>query len=183
MGPFRSTLLTSLGCALAFALAACGGGDPTPIVAPPSSTASTTPASSAPRTWELPTDQGAVAFVRHWISAFNDTTSGLRLDAVSQISDASCTSCRNIEERARDLYAGGGSAKTRGWILSRTGRVTHDGLPDHWAGLVIQIKQSPLTITTGNGDTQHFRGHVAAYSARLRWTGSAWLMASFDELS
>ncbi len=105
----RRHLAYAAGAAV-LALTGCGGDDPTPQVADPTPSASVSPSPSASaaaekEAWEKKTDDGAVAFVEHWLEVFNEMQVTRRADRASRPSaHRDCETCANFVEITDGIY-------------------------------------------------------------------------------
>ena len=108
----RRHLAYAAGAAV-LALTGCGGDDPTPQVADPTPSASVSPSPSASaaaekEAWEKKTDDGAVAFVEHWLEVFNEMQVTGETDRRWGDQRSDCETCANFVEITDDIYESGG---------------------------------------------------------------------------
>src|SRR5690349_10388347 len=115
----RHTLAAVIG-ALCLVLAGCGGSaKPQPLPRP---TASFSPSPSAtppvmPALAKSKSDQGAVAFARHFVAAINYVAKSGDGDALLTLSNPACESCKSIAQRGASTYAKGGHIEGQGWTI------------------------------------------------------------------
>lgn len=176
IGTLASTL------ALAAALSACGG-DPEPqFEAEPSAepTASSPSASAEPEAWEERSDDGAVAFVEHWIDVFDQSKEDGDTDELAALSAASCVTCENFIEMTNDIYANGGSVESRGWTvesISEPVRSADSTL------VAVNVLQSPQKIRRGtDSEVETFEGGNIDLAFTLRWRQGAWSVQAVDSV-
>ncbi len=174
----RRHLAYAAGAAV-LALAGCGGDDPTPQVADPtpSASVSASPSASAAvekEAWEKKTDDGAVAFVEHWLEVFNEMqVTGERSD-LRAISSGECQSCANIFEKSEEIYGAGGSIQTKGWSVDQIG--ISPGLEDDERQVAVRVRQTPQTVMSADGEKTKFPGGPLTVTATVAWSGNEWTM-------
>lgn len=170
IGTLASTL------ALAAALSACGG-DPEPqFEAEPSAepTASSPSASAEPEAWEERSDDGAVAFVEHWISEFNAMQTSGQTEDFAELAAATCETCQNFVAITTEIYANGSRIESKGWSI------TEVGVPASQEGssrdVSVRITQAPEVIYGPDGDSEEKAGGQITVIATVTWRGDSWLM-------
>jgi hypothetical protein len=111
-------------------LAAGCSDDPEPRFEPsPSPTESTSSAAPEPKAWEVKSEAGAYAFVRHWVATLNDAGRTGDTDELSALSAKPCGTCRNIIGYIDDVYGEGGEVRSDGWRIVNLGE-----LPENFDG-------------------------------------------------
>ena len=176
----RYAVAQGLAAGLALALSACGG-DPEPrFEAEPSPTPSEV-SSSAPATeaWEEKSDDGAVAFVEHWIDEFNAMRATGKTDSLVRLSSKACDSCSNFAHLTRQIYDAGGSLETEGWTAQSVSRPAQAS--SKTPVLSVRVKQAPqVLIETSTSDPVEYDGGRIDLVAHLEWTRDGWRMARLD---
>lgn len=165
--------------AAALALAGCGGDDPTPQVADPTPTASASASPSASaaaekEAWEKKTDDGAVAFVEHWLEVFNEMQVTGKQSELRAISSDACESCSNIFTKSEAIYGSDGSIRTKGWSVDQIG--VSPGLEKGERQVAVRVQQAPQTIVTGDGKKTNYPGGPLTVTATVAWSRGSWTM-------
>ena len=158
-------------------LGACSD-DPTPrFEADPSDTPSLTPTPDEPEPWEEKSDEGAIAFVEHWVDTFNKSTVTGDSSALDDISSPSCVTCTNFIALTDDIYSAGGRVISDGWSIDSTSDPKVSGKSTL---ISIDITQSPQVITRAAGEqAERYPGGDVDYLATIRWSGE-WQMWAMD---
>lgn len=176
IGALASTL------ALVAALSACGE-DPEPqFEAEPSAepTTSSPSASAEPEPWEERTDDGAVAFVEHWIDVFDQSKEDGNTDDLAALSAASCVTCENFIEMTNDIYANGGFVKSRGWTIESISEPVRSA---DSTLVAVNVLQSPQEIRRGaDSEVENFEGGNIDLAFTLRWRRGAWTVQAVDSV-
>lgn len=170
--------------AAALALAGCGGDDPTPQVADPTSSpsVSASPSASAAvekEAWEKKTEAGARAFIERWIEIFNESRSSGETQALSSVSTADCETCSNFVVLIDRIYGDGGSVVTDGWEVTQFA----DSVDDSAGRLVIPISvsQAPQELRESAGsEVQKNPGGRTGFVATVTWQSGGWQMKRLD---
>lgn len=167
--------------ALAAALSSCGG-DPEPqFEAEPSAepTTSSPSASAEPEPWEERTDDGAVAFVEHWIDEFNTMRATGVTSELVKLSTDGCETCTNFVEYTDQIFNSGGSLETEGWSIisvSQPAEANSDR-----PVISLRVDQAPQVLRESrNAEPEEFTGGKANFVAYLRWADGRWLMQRLD---
>ena len=173
-------------CAAVLALAGCGGDDPTPQVAEPTPTASVSASPSASaavekEAWEKKTDDGAVAFVEHWLEVFNEMQVTGEQSELRAISSGDCETCSNFFESADAVYKSGGSIKTEGWTVDQI--ALSPSKDDRRRTVGLRIMQAAQTVDFGNGDKRRYPGGPLTMTASLHWQAGEWEMVELEAQS
>lgn len=166
--------------ALSGAVAACSSGDPEPTFAPPISTTPSVPLTGAPtsapaepKPWEVRSDDGAVAFARHWIDVFNAAQAGSGTSRLRGISDASCGTCNRFVNLTDAIYDAGGHISSHGWRLLQAG-ISPD-MPSTQARVETRIQQSKQMVVKAAGERpEPFTGGPINYQFDLTWKRNKW---------
>jgi hypothetical protein len=167
-------------CVSLLAVGGCSDDEPEPNFAPSSSPSPTRSSSPAPEAWEVKSEDGAVAFARHWVDVFNDAQESGETSTLRAISTDSCVSCDGFAGQLEDLYNGGGTLDSDGWAVVHS--VPTADVPNNEAIVALRINRSPQVIQQADGKEQRFAGGRATYSARLVWRANAWLMNELELL-
>lgn len=176
----RYAVAQGLAAGLALALSACGG-DPEPrFEAEPSPTPSEV-TSSAPvkEAWEEKSDDGAVAFVEHWIDEFNAMRATGDAEPLRALSDRSCESCTASIAYTEEIYSSGGELVTDGWELLQASAPADANSLNPVLGL--RVRRSPQVLReSAEAQPQRFKGGDADYTAYLEWKSGGWIMTRLD---
>jgi hypothetical protein len=165
--------------ALVLALSACGSDpeprfddDPTPTVAPSSAEPSKEP-------WEEKSDDGAIAFVEHWIDEFNAMRVSGEPDELLQLSTPKCESCQNFADLTRQIYGAGGSVITKGWSPLSVSRPAEANSVR--PTLSVRVKQAPQVLRESKQSKPvDYDGGTVDLVAHLKWARGRWLMDRLD---
>ena len=166
---------------LAAALSACGGGpEPRFQEGPPGAPSTATPTADAgPEPGEERTDDGAVAFVEHWIDEFNIMRATGETEAVDRISTSDCESCVGSIDLTEELYQAGGAIQTRGWKVLSVSDPAQANSQTPTIGL--RVLQAPQRLTRESGATpEQFSGGRADLTAYVVWRAGRWQMDRLD---
>ncbi|WP_341231172.1 DUF6318 family protein [Nocardioides salarius] len=181
----RRHLAYAAGAAV-LALAGCGGDDPTPQVADPTPTASVSASPSASaavekEAWEKKTDDGAVAFVEHWLEVFNEAETTGETQVLEDLSAPGCETCANFVEITNDIYGAGGFIKSEGWKIQQVGRPTETATE---TVVAFNVDQTPQRVRqTAESETLARPGGKLSLSAHLAWRGGKWVMNRLDRVA
>src|SRR5262245_60428107 len=107
------TLLAATGCS----------DDPEPKFSPTPSASPTTSATPDPEAWEVKSEKGAYAFVRHWIETLNQSGQDGNTTPLMAVSSQTCTSCKNLVDYIDEVYGNGGSIEGSGWKILSLGEL------------------------------------------------------------
>lgn len=174
----RTALVAATAAALACTLTACGSDDPQPQFAPPASTgntptASTTSGSPHPEPWQIKSDDGAVAFVKHWLDALNQAQAGNGTDNLRSVSSSACETCRRFADSVDDTYDSGGVIINGEWSLESSSLAP--AVPLAEARVDTQIRQEKESLrATGASPAKHFPGGLINYRFDLQWDSDHW---------
>ncbi len=169
----------ALALGLVLALSACGS-DPEPRFEADPSPAPSEVTTSAPakEAWEERSDDGAIAFVEHWIDEFNAARSTGDTEALSSNSASDCETCNNFVDLIDSIYAAGGSIATEGWQIAAVGQLPQSG---RRTVVPITVKQAPQEYEESAGaEIQRNPGGEVGMTAAVVWTDDAWKMARLD---
>lgn len=171
------------GLALAATLSACGG-DPEPrFEAEPTAAPSTaSPSANAePEPWEEKSDDGAVAFVEHWIDEFNAARATGESEGLASLGTAGCETCNNFVALIEQIYAAGGYVRTDGWSIVAVGELPQSGKTSI---VPVTVEQAPQELReTAESAVQRNPGGTVSMTATLNWTGREWKMGRLDLVS
>lgn len=170
IGPLAS------GLALVAALSACGG-DPAPrFEAEPSAepTTASPPASAEPEPWEERTDDGAVAFVEHWIDEFNAMQTSGKTGDFAALAAATCDTCQNFVAITRQIYADGSRIESEGWSITETGVAANQ--EGNSRDVSVRIRQAPEVVYSPDGRAEKKAGGQITVIATVTWRSDSWLM-------
>lgn len=172
------TLATTL--VLVATLSACGG-DPEPrFQEEPSAAPSASPpsASAEPEAWEERTDDGAVAFVEHWIDEFNAMQTSGQTEEFAALGTGDCETCKNFVAITDEIYSDGSRIESDGWAI------TQADVPPNQAGQIrdvsVRIRQAPETIYGPDGDSEDKPGGVITVVATVEWRQNSWVMTDVN---
>ncbi|MEN8705260.1 MAG: DUF6318 family protein [Nocardioides marinisabuli] len=169
--------------AVVLALTSCGD-DPEPQVADPTSTpsSSSSPTESAAaekEPWEKKSEEGAMAFIEHWIRTFNAARASGTTEQLVEVSSPSCETCSNFVALIDRIYGDGGSLQTEGWHVVQFA----EPLEDTNDSLVvpISVQQAPQTLReSANSRVQKNPGGRAGFVATVTWQSGRWNMERLD---
>lgn len=170
----------ALALGLVLALSACGS-DPEPrFEADPSPAPSeVTTSATAKEAWEEKSDDGAIAFVEHWIDEFNKMRATGDTGTVADLSSKTCDSCRNFVQLTNQIYDAGGSLETAGWMpltVSQPAESSSDA-----PVLSVRVKQAPQTvIESRESEPVEYDGGRIDLVAHLKWARDRWQMTRLD---
>lgn len=154
--------------------------DPKPRLSEPSETPAVTStpsptASAEPEPWEVRSQAGAVAFVKHWFDAFAVAMEGDTSELV-MLSSSRCKTCTQFAARLDSIYASGGFYKSRGWRVLQA--VPTDGLPPNQAHVVVRVLRPAEKYRDDARSAVHSNPNSrATYGADLQWADGSWRMA------
>lgn len=172
------TLATTL--VLVATLSACGG-DPEPRFQeePSAAPSAASPSVSAePEAWEERTDEGAVAFVEHWIDVFDESKEDGDTNELAALSSSNCVTCQNFIEMTNEIYANGGSVTSEGWAIES---ISEPVRSKNSTLLAVNILQSPQQIRrTSDSKVEKFEGGKIDFAFTLRWREGAWTVEAVD---
>ena len=166
--------------ALAATLSACGG-DPEPrfqeepSVAPGTASPS---ASAEPEPWEERTDDGAVAFVEHWIDEFNAMQTSGQTDDFAALATGDCETCENFVAITDEIYSDGSRIESDGWSITEAVIPPNQSGPDR--DVSVRIRQAPETIYGPSGDIENKPGGVITVVATVEWRQDSWVMTDVN---
>lgn len=160
-------------------LAGCGADAKPKFEAEPStSPTSASPSPDEPEPWEERTDEGAIAFVEHWIDLFNASRDTGETRLLADASTERCETCSNFVALTERIYNDGGSVKTDGWRIAQVGRLPQTGST---TVVPISVRQAPQVLQeSANADPQQNPGGRVGMTATVRWTASGWKMDRLD---
>jgi hypothetical protein len=179
----RRHLAYAAGAAV-LALAGCGGDDPTPQVADPTSSASVSapPSASAAvekEAWEKKTEAGAEAFTERWVSAFNDMQASGEAGDFKELSTNDCETCRNFLELTDQAYANGGRIESGGWRIKSSAATSLDVPDGHQFAL--RVRQMPQRIyETVDAEPTTFPGGTVTFLSTVVWQSGGWRVAAWE---
>jgi hypothetical protein len=175
----RYAVAQGLAAGLILTLSACGG-DPEPRFEEEPSPTPSEVTSSAPakEAWEEKSDDGAVAFVEHWIDEFNGARSTGDTTNLVRNSTADCETCTNFVDLIDTIYEAGGSISTKGWRIAAVGQLPETGKS---TVIPITVKQAPQEYEESEGaEIQRNPGGQVGMTATVTWSNGAWKMARLD---
>lgn len=170
----------ALALGLVLALSACGG-DPEPQFEADPSPAPSEVTTSAPakEAWEEKSDDGAIAFVEHWIDEFNAMRATGDTEPLRELSDRSCESCTASIQYTEEIYGSGGELVTDGWKLLQASAPADANSSNPVLGL--RVRRSPQILQeSAEARPQRFKGGDADYTAYLAWKSGGWIMTRLD---
>ena len=170
----------ALALGLVLALSACGG-DPEPQFEADPSPAPSEVATSAPakEAWEEKSDDGAIAFVGHWIDEFNAMRASGETSTIEDLSHKSCDSCSNFVQLTEQIYDAGGSLETGGWTPLSGSQPAQSS--SSAPVLSVRVRQSPQTlIESRDSEPVEYDGGRIDLVAHLKWARNGWQMTRLD---
>lgn len=156
--------------------------DPKPRLSEPSETPAVTStpsptASAEPEPWEVRSEAGAVAFVKHWLTAFNQAAKSGETESLRSLSAEGCGTCANFAALIEELYGSGGRLESDGWRVSEV--AVAEGLPASRASVSVRIEQSAERIHRRDEPVEVHPAGRATYTAELTWRQGRWSMTDF----
>lgn len=164
-------------------LTACGS-DPEPRFEAdptPSPTLSTSPTPDDPEPWEEKSDEGAIAFVEHWLREFNYAENTGETAELRDVSSADCESCQNFIDEIERVYSAGGKMRSDGWKVVVAGRP--ESMNRDLLAVPLEVKQSDQRVReAADAPWVTNEGIRLGLSAQLAWDGE-WQMKRLDIVS
>ena len=177
----RYAVTQGLVAGLALTLSACGG-DPEPRFEEEPSPTPSEVTSSAPakEAWEEKSDDGAIAFVEHWIDEFNLAVSTGDTQTLAELSASACVTCQNFIDLTDKIYRAGGRVESAGWSV----RSLSEPKKSEGGTLIsANFRQPEETIwPTSDSKPDTYSGGPIDYVLTLNWRDKRWQMASMDVL-
>jgi len=185
------TVIAALCVVSVLALGDCSGADPEPRFAPPSTSAPTSPSTTAvsgPVEPTMPaaakgTDAAAAeAFVRFYWEMVNYAQATGDLDGLQSLADASCAACREGTSYLERVFSdggeiSGGAATVR---VRTTGFVKDQGRSN--AVVVFDVSSTRQRVDyPGDRRDESYPGGVTRLSAILIPHAGTWLMSSWND--
>lgn len=166
--------------AVALALAGCGGDDPTPKVADPTSAPSAAPsadesAAAEKEPWDERSDDGAIAFVKHWLDVFNEMHTSAETDEFEAIATADCRACSEFVSIAESIQSDGGTMDSAGWSLldAAVGAASTASSKE----VAARLHQAAETIEYADGrEPTTYPGGRVTVLMTVVWQSGAWTM-------
>ena len=167
--------------AAVLALAGCGD-DPEPRIADPTSTpsSSSSPSESAAaekEPWEEKTDDGAVAFVEHWLEVFSTAFQTGETQDLQALHAKTCPTCDGFVGLIEDAWSDGGEIRGDAWSASSLAPSKNP--PDGKAAISATIDQPGQVIVDANGGEERTPPGTVEYLFELAWAQGQWRVASF----
>ena len=168
----------ALALGLVLALSACGG-DPEPRFEEDPSPAPSEVTTSAPvkEAWEEKSDDGAIAFVEHWVDEFNQMQTTGEVNDFRQLGTPNCAACDNFVDITRDIYEEA-TVESKGWSIEAAD--VPRGQSGSARDISVQIQQAPETITYEDGRVERNDGGQLTVVMTTRWAGDTWQMDSVE---
>ncbi|WP_133241291.1 DUF6318 family protein [Nocardioides gansuensis] len=145
----------------------------------PTESASSSPEASepapTPEPWEAKTDDGAVAFVRHWFDLLNVARLEGETEPLLGVSTKDCATCNNVAELAQRLHQPGGIYDSKPWqILQISSPTKYD--PPAWQ-VAVRVLQPAARVKLPDEKKVHetARGRKTL-AATFFWRGDQWKM-------
>ena len=153
--------------------------DPEPRFEPSPSPTESSSDPAEPEAWEVKSEEGAVAFAKHWIDVFNEAKSSGETAELAGISTESCRSCSNFVDFLNELYGNGGRFDSTGWQVTEVSDAV--SLQGSEVGVSMRIRQSPERVHRANPPrVERFPGGMVTYAAGLEWRNGSWVMTRLD---
>ena len=159
-----------------FALALVGCSDPQPKE-PDGPTA--TPTQVAPTLPEAATEdseEGAVAFVKHYIALLNYASDTGDVERLREASDPKCVGCNSYIELYESTYANGGYFKAPGWMATDLEAATSGETHEIW--LDIDARAGVYRVDAMTPEKRAVRDTYKLFLSVKR-DSSGWLIAEF----
>lgn len=167
--------LLTLVAGLPLLLAGCAD-DPSPQIAPPEPSASTTLLSPQPKEpWQKKSKAGAVAFAEHWVEVFNEAQETGEVDELRAISDSGCGTCTGVMEQIEGLYGSDGHLISKGWKVRSSTAI--EQVPTPRSRVALRIHRAAQVVVLGeDAKRKRYPASEVTMSARLAWGPRGWVM-------
>ncbi|UUZ60584.1 DUF6318 family protein [Nocardioides sp. B-3] len=142
---------------------------PDPTTSSP--TASETTAAPEPR--EEQTEDGAIAFARHWIDLLNDARLEFETEPLANASTPECATCSNYVSLIDEWQSDGTTYVSKPWRIEQVGVISSEA---DAVELGLRIFRPVEEITSPVGEVEKNRGTRATYAATFHWGDSGWRM-------
>lgn len=161
-------------------LAGCGADAEPKFEADPSPAAPTsaTLTPDEPEPWEEKSDEGAIAFVEHWIAGFNQMQSTGETAAFRSLGTKDCEACDNFVDITRSIYGNGSTVDSRGWSVR--GADIPPGQKGSDRDVSVVIDQAAEVITDSNGKIDRNSAGRITVIATVTWTPAGWRMSGVE---
>ena len=171
----------ALALGLVLALSACGS-DPEPQFEADPSPAPSEVTTSAPvkEAWEEKSDDGAIAFVEHWIDEFNAAVLSGDTTVLTELSGSSCTTCENFVSLTDDIYSAGGRVESEGWSIRSLSDPKDSGDGTLVSANFVQPKER--IWRSDDSKPEEYPGGPIDYVLTLEWQAGRWQMSAMDVL-
>ncbi len=172
----RYAVAQGLAAGLVLALSACGG-DPEPRFEEEPSPTPSEVSSSAPakEAWEEKSDEGAIAFVEHWIAEFSRAFQSGDTVQVRELAAPGCDACDGLADLIDDAYSDGGSIRGATWRV--TDARPSGTPPDGRAAISADIRQPKQVVKKADQQPLRTPAGEATYLFELSWDGG-WAVSS-----
>ena len=129
--------------------------DPEPKFSRPSESPSASESSEPPakEAWEVKSDKGAYAFVRHWVATLNAAGESGDTSELAALSAKDCESCSNIIDYIDGVYRDGGRINSSGWRVRQFGEIS-DRFPSDNPIVTSRVRQSAQVVRSAEGTTR-----------------------------
>lgn len=142
---------------------------PTPSDAPP-----TMPAAAKGRS-----EAAAKAFVRHYVDAVNFAMRTGNTEPLAALRDASCTTCKAIEDRVDEVYGAGGRLEGNGWSIRSLTYVKNAGTGRTLVAAGIDIAPQ-VTFEQSGASPSHSPQSRGNLDFRLIMTPAGWRVSALE---
>jgi hypothetical protein len=193
--PRGRVLLVGLVAATAVGLAGCNSTadeTPSPTEVPrssePSSPSSPSPSagpsptetSSIPAAAREQTPEGAEAFVKYFVGAFNDAWTQPQPGLIAELSVAKCQFCSKTEETARTLSSRGERYDSAPLTLQTA--EAFSGAPPNQQFVYAELVQNEASVVDGSGEKVHQDDRQSLPSnIALLWDRDHWVVYELEE--
>lgn len=132
-----------------------------------------------PQAWEEHSEDGADAFVRHWIDLFNDARLNQETDPLREASTPECATCKNFADMTDQWASEGATYQGEPWSIEKLG-IQPYGAKE--ATIVAVIKAPPDVLREPGQDPQRMPGGNKTLKFTIKWQKSSWLMHEVVEV-
>jgi Family of unknown function (DUF6318) len=183
------TVVTTLTALTVLALGACSGDDPKPKVAPPSSSAPTSPSTSAasgdvaptmPEGATAPDRTGAERFVEYWFEALSYAMVTGDTALVDEGSAPACDSCAALGKQIAKLYEHGGRVETDGWAVEAS--TVNGEFESEAPSFLLRVNQAKRSLYEGKKLIDRTPLMKVPMHVELARSASGWLVSRLEIL-
>jgi len=126
--------------------------------------------------------RSAKAFVRYYIATINYAVATGDVQQLRPLADRNCVSCKAIARTVNRIYDGGGTIKSRGWVLRSLSPVPLQ--PRARPIFDLGVFETPQDVhQSAASKVKHYEGGKQPMTIHLRFTNSGWKVSQLDLVS